>query len=202
LTGFVVAALGMFLLARMSTATTNGEVVRNMVITGLGIGVLMSLFTIIVQNAFRRELLGQVTSAITFFRTLGGSIGVAVLGAIVTNAYTNKVATSVPTALKPFVDVNKLASLNGGSKAINVPAVIAHLGPQGPRLLAQLATNLKGAFVSSVTLAFAIGVVMMILALVATLFLREIPLQGRQTAGQGSDENAEATPEPVSDFAL
>ncbi|HKD77125.1 MAG TPA: MDR family MFS transporter, partial [Ktedonobacterales bacterium] len=60
LTGFVVAALGMFLLARMSTATTNGELVRNMIITGLGIGVLMSLFTIIVQNAFSRELLGQV----------------------------------------------------------------------------------------------------------------------------------------------
>ena len=202
LTGFVVAALGMFLLAHMTTATTNGELVRNMIITGLGIGVLMSLFTIIVQNAFSRNLLGQVTSSLTFFRSLGSSIGVAVLGAIVTNSYTTKVAASVPTALKPFVDVTKLASLNGAAKAINVPAAMAHLGSQAPILLAQLSANLKAGFVSSVTLSFAVGAVMMVLAFVAVIFLREIPLQGRQPAAQVSDEIAEVAPETIPDFAL
>ena len=100
MTGFVVAAFGMFLLAHMTTATTNGELVRNMIITGLGIGVLMSLFTIIVQNAFSRDLLGQVTSSLTFFRSLGSSIGVAVLGAIVTNAYTTKVAAECSDSIE------------------------------------------------------------------------------------------------------
>src|SRR6266567_791673 len=50
--GFIVAALGMFLLSRMVATTAAGEVVRNRIITGLGIGVMMSLFTIVVQNAF------------------------------------------------------------------------------------------------------------------------------------------------------
>jgi len=50
--GFTIAAIGMFMLSRMTPNTSQGEVVRNMLVTGLGIGVMMSLFTIVVQNAF------------------------------------------------------------------------------------------------------------------------------------------------------
>ena len=204
LIGFIVASVGMFLLSRMTIATTSGEVVRNMIITGLGIGVLMSLFTIIVQNAFSRNLLGQVTSSITFFRSLGSSIGVAVLGAIVTNIYTTKVVAGVPTALKPYVDMTKIANLNGASSAVNVQAAVAHLGPQTSVLLGQLATNFKLSFTTSVVVAFTIGMIMMLVAFVTVLFLREIPLQGRKTsfAQQIGDEIGEVAPEPISEFAL
>jgi EmrB/QacA subfamily drug resistance transporter len=202
--GFLVGASGMFLLSRMTPSTTNGELVRNMIITGLGIGVLMSLFTIIVQNAFGQNMIGQVTSSVTFFRSLGSSIGVAVLGAVVTNNFAGKVVASVPTALRPYVDASKLTNQSTASKAVNAPAAIAHLGPQQFQALAlQLATNVKGAFASSVTLAFAIGTVMLLLALVAALFLREIPLRGREPqAGDASVspaavEQLEAVPEIV-----
>jgi len=196
--GFVVGAIGMLLLSRMSPSTTNADLVRNMIVTGLGIGLLMSLFTIVVQNAFSRDMIGQVTSSLTFFRSLGSSIGVAVLGAIVTNAYSSKVASSVPAALAPYVDASKLANQTTASKAIDVPAAIAHLGPQQFQVLAlQLATNVKDAFSTSVTLAFAIGACMLVLALVATLFLREIPLTGRQPAARAASEASEVAPETV-----
>ncbi len=201
--GFVVGATGMFLLSRMTPQTTNGEVVRNMVITGLGIGVLMSLFTIIVQNAFSRDKIGQVTSSLTFFRSLGGSIGVGVLGAIVTNTFSSKVQSSVPAALKPFVDTSKLSNPGTLKSAINVPGALQHLGPQQFQLLAaQFATNVKDSFSSSVTLAFTIGMVMMLVALAATLFLREIPLRGRQPAEKVASEAAEAEPEVVPEAVL
>jgi EmrB/QacA subfamily drug resistance transporter len=207
LAGFAVAAFGMFLLSRMSTSTTNGELVRNMIVTGLGLGILMSLFTIIVQNAFNRDMLGQVTSGITFFRSLGGSIGVAVIGAIVTNDFTSKLATSVPAALKPYVNRSALANLNGSGHAVNVASAFAHLGPEAKLLLGQLAINVKDSFVSSVTLSFTIGVFMMIAAMVVALFLREIPLRGRgevpasaaasETGEPGDVDEAEAVPELI-----
>ena len=201
--GFIVGAIGMFLLSRMSPATTNGALVRNMIITGLGIGVLMSLFTIIVQNAFSRDMLGQVTSSLTFFRSLGSSIGVAVLGAIVTNNYSARVASSVPAALAPFVSASKLANQSTASKAIDAPGAIARLGPQQFHALAlQLAANVKNAFSSSVTLTFTIGAGMMALALIATLFLREIPLAGRRPAVGVGSEVSEAAPEIVPEVAL
>jgi EmrB/QacA subfamily drug resistance transporter len=204
LVGFAVAAFGMFLLSRMTTSTTNGELVRNMIVTGLGIGVLMSLFTVIVQNAFSQEMLGQVTSGITFFRTLGASIGVAVLGAIVTNVYTSKLAASIPAPLKPYVNVSALANLNSNGHAVNVPAAVAHLGPQTAELLKQLAVNGKSSFVSSITLSFTIGMFMMIAAFVVALFLREIPLRGRKlaTADQPAATNfevSEVVPQPLSE---
>ena len=201
--GFVVGAVGMFLLSRMSPATSNGEVVRNMVITGLGLGLLMSLFTIIVQNAFSRDMLGQVTSSLTFFRSLGSSIGVAVLGAIVTNDYSARVASGVPAALKPFVNVSKLTNQSTSSKAVDVHGAIAHLGPQQFGALAtQLATSVKDAFSTSVTLTFAIGTGMMLLALVATLFLREIPLVGRTSTSRVEANASETAPEPVVEMML
>jgi EmrB/QacA subfamily drug resistance transporter len=194
LAGFAVAAFGMFLLSRMTTGTTNGELVRNMIITGLGLGILMSLFTIIVQNAFNRDMLGQVTSGITFFRSLGGSIGVAVIGAIVTNDFTGKLATSVPAPLKPYVNMSALANLNGSGHAVNVAGAFAHLGPEAKLLLGQLAVNVKDSFVSSVTLSFTIGVFTMIAAMVVALFLREIPLRGRE--GKASAAAASESGEP------
>src|SRR5260370_1452513 len=75
--GFAIAAIGMFLLSRMTVTTTQGEIVRNMIITGLGAGVLLSLFTIVVQNAFPYRQLGEVTASLNFFRSIGSTIGVA-----------------------------------------------------------------------------------------------------------------------------
>lgn len=201
--GFVIGSAGMFLLSRMTTATTNGELVRNMVITGLGIGLLMSLFTIIVQNAFSRDLLGQVTSSLTFFRSLGSSIGVAVLGAIVTNDFSSQVKNGIPSALAPYVNVSKLTNESTASKAIDIPSAIMHLGPQQFQALAmQLATHVKDAFATSVTLAFTIGAAMMVLALITTLFLREIPLQGRRPAAGVASEVSEAAPETVPELMM
>jgi MFS family permease len=202
--GFIVGAAGMFLLSRMTPSTTNPELVRNMIITGLGIGVLMSLFTIIVQNAFSRDMIGQVTSSLTFVRSLGSSIGVAVLGAVVTNEFSSQVTKSVPAALAPYVNISALTNQSTASKAINAKAAIMNLGPQQFQALAQqLASSVKDAFSSSVTLAFGIGAGMMVLALLATLFLREIPLAGRQVpAASAGSEASEIVPEPVPEVLL
>ncbi|HEU5366945.1 MAG TPA: MDR family MFS transporter [Ktedonobacterales bacterium] len=101
LAGFVVAAAGMFLLSQMDIHTSNGDLYRNMVITGLGMGVMMSLFTIVVQNAFPIQRIGEVTSTLSFFRSMGSTIGLAALGAVMTNSFTSNLQANIPAALKP-----------------------------------------------------------------------------------------------------
>jgi EmrB/QacA subfamily drug resistance transporter len=81
--GPLVLAIGMFLLSRMNVHTTNGEAARNMVIAGVGIGSMMQVFVISVQNAVSRAHIGSATALTQFSRQMGATIGVTVIGAIV-----------------------------------------------------------------------------------------------------------------------
>jgi len=73
----------MFLLWRMDAHTTNGQAARNMVIAGIGIGSMMQVFVLSVQNAVPRRHIGSATALTQFSRQMGATIGVTVMGAIV-----------------------------------------------------------------------------------------------------------------------
>jgi EmrB/QacA subfamily drug resistance transporter len=81
--GPVVLAIGMFLLWRMDVHTTNAQAARNMVIAGIGIGSMMQVFVLSVQNAVPRRHIGSATALTQFSRQMGATIGVTVMGAIV-----------------------------------------------------------------------------------------------------------------------
>jgi len=78
-----VLAVGMYLLSRMNAETTNGEAARNMVIAGIGLGSMMQVFVLSVQNAVPRARIGAATALTQFSRQMGATIGVTVMGAIV-----------------------------------------------------------------------------------------------------------------------
>ncbi len=81
--GPVVLTTGMLLLWRMGTGTTNGQAARNMVIVGIGIGSMMQVFVLSVQNAVSRAHIGSATALTQFGRQMGATIGVTVMGVIV-----------------------------------------------------------------------------------------------------------------------
>ena len=78
--GSVLVAVGMILFARMNGATSRIEVVRDMVIAGIGMGLVMPVYTVAVQNAAPREHMGAATASTVFFRSIGSTVGVAVFG--------------------------------------------------------------------------------------------------------------------------
>ena len=203
LSGFVVATIGMFLLSQMTIHTSNQDLLRNMIVTGLGIGVMMSLFTIVVQNAFPPRQIGEVTASLTFFRSMGSTIGLAVLGSVLTNGFASNLKTNMPAALKPYIPIDKLTSI--GSTQTNpdaLKAVFAQFGPQGQILFEQLQTAIKVSFASAVTEVFQIGAFMMIAAFIVTLFLREIPLR-KSNAHHAAPSQDGTTEEPLPmDLAL
>jgi MFS family permease len=67
----------------MDVNTTNGEAARNMVVAGIGIGSMMQVFVLSVQNAVSRARIGSATALTQFSRQMGATIGVTVMGAIV-----------------------------------------------------------------------------------------------------------------------
>jgi EmrB/QacA subfamily drug resistance transporter len=81
--GPVVLTAGLLLLWRMGPATTNGQAARNMVIVGIGIGSMMQVFVLSVQNAVPRSHIGSATALTQFGRQMGATLGVTIMGAIV-----------------------------------------------------------------------------------------------------------------------
>ncbi|MFL5654687.1 MAG: MDR family MFS transporter [Ktedonobacteraceae bacterium] len=188
LIGFAVAAVGMFLLSRMDVTTTEGVLVRNMIVTGLGIGVMMSLFTIVVQNAFPFRQLGEVTATLTFFRSIGSTIGVTVMGTIMTNEFQNALQSNMPQTLTRVVPASRLSQLQDPQVLLSPDALariqrgFAAFGPQGSVLFHQLVEAIRVSLATAITNVFVLGFIVMLLGFFVTLFLHEIPLRKSHTA--------------------
>jgi EmrB/QacA subfamily drug resistance transporter len=83
LAGPVVLGTGLFLLSRMDTSTTNAEAALYMVIAGVGIGLMMQVFVIAVQNVVPLRAMGSATALTQFARAIGATVGVTAMGVIV-----------------------------------------------------------------------------------------------------------------------
>jgi len=196
--GFAIGAFGMFMLSRMDVHATGGLVIRNMIITGLGMGVTMSLFTIVVQNAFPLSRMGEVTSSLTFFRSLGSTIGLAVLGTVMTNSFHSAFQNGMPQSLKQVLPPAQVAALQNPQILLSSEAMtklqqgFAAMGAQGEVLFHQLMDLTRSSLDTAITNVFFLGSVMLLLsALVTVLFLKEIPL--RRSFGEAA-HRAEAAP--------
>jgi EmrB/QacA subfamily drug resistance transporter len=81
--GPIVLTAGMALLWRMNVHTTNGQAARNMVVAGVGLGLMMQVFVLAVQNAVPRARIGSATAVTQFSRSIGATLGVTIMGVIV-----------------------------------------------------------------------------------------------------------------------
>lgn len=83
LAGPVVLGTAMFLLSRMDVDTTRGDAIRNMVIAGIGMGLMMQIFVLVIQNTVPVRTLGSATALGQFSRAIGATLGVTLMGVIV-----------------------------------------------------------------------------------------------------------------------
>jgi EmrB/QacA subfamily drug resistance transporter len=167
--GTAVTTVGLLLLSMMDEHTSTFVTSCYFCVLGLGLGLVMQVLVIAVQNAVGYEDLGAATSGASFFRSIGGSFGVAVFGSI----FSNRLAAYTADALRG-------TRLPAGFDAAAVqrdPKILGGLPPEVVgRVLHAYARSIQTVFVWSVPVA--------ILAFALTWFLRESPL--RMTA-QASD---------------
>lgn len=178
-----IAVVGMFLLSRMGATAHNGLVVRNMVITGLGMGTMMSLFTIVVQNAFPFRMLGAVTSTLQFFRSIGSTVGIAVFGSVLTARFTHELPRQIPASVKRVIPPHALAGLSNPSTLLSPSAsaqldrAFARFGPDGAALAKELVRGVRVALAMGADRVFFLGAILLLLSLVTLFFLKEIALK-------------------------
>ena len=157
--GTALLAIGLYLLSTMGLSTTFPVACVYMAIVGLGIGLVMQVLVLAVQNAVPPQHMGTATSATQFFRSIGGTVGVTVFGAIMTARLTSQLAATGGGAL---------AEAAGGLSA--TPEAIAQLPPQVREVL-QLA------LADSISFVFLVGVPAALLAFALSWALKEVPLR-------------------------
>jgi EmrB/QacA subfamily drug resistance transporter len=173
--GILVA--GLYLLSQVTVGTSEIEVVRDLVLIGLGVGVGMPLYLNATQSAVDARYLGVVSSQIQFWRNIGSTVGVAILGAVLSHELTQQIVASIPPQLAGALPAN------GNAQAIFDPAVIQRIPP--PVLVA-----IRSALASSLHDVFLIAAGVAALSVVLSLFLQEVPLRGQTVRGRQPEVEA------------
>jgi EmrB/QacA subfamily drug resistance transporter len=182
LVGLVFMGAGFYLLSTFDVNTTNQTAIEAMILIGLGLGVSMQTYTLVVQNSVSQRDMAVATSASQLSRSIGAAVGLAVLGTILTQGLASSMSKYLPaSALKQFQ-----ASGNSTAGAVFDPAQLAHLPPA-------IAAGIRHGLADALHPVFMAGLPIIAVAFIATLFIKELPL--RQTAhvaaGRGKSVTAE-----------
>jgi EmrB/QacA subfamily drug resistance transporter len=182
--GIAIMGLGLALLSRMTVETSYTNAVIKIVVAGFGLGITMPLYTIAVQNAVPYNLLGVATSSTAFFRSIGGSVGLAILGSVMNNQFASNLMSRLPDAVKGVLPSDMLASLAHNPQALvsleaqaQLQDFLAQMGPQGPAIFEEILQALRQALDSALSEVFLVGFFILVLAFIVNLFIKEIPLR-------------------------
>src|SRR6266545_4959144 len=164
LVGGVVMALAMYLLSRQDAHTTRAQTGLFIAVLGVGMGFLMQTTMLIAQNSVDQKDLGVSSSAATFVRSIGGSFGVSLFGALFNHRFTAEISHRLGAAG---------GRLTGGSGRVD-PATLKQLpAPIRTGVLESLASAIAHVFGWAILFAVAVPLL--------AVFIKEIPLRGRDT---------------------
>jgi EmrB/QacA subfamily drug resistance transporter len=174
--GSILVAFGLILFARMDASTTPGAVLTAMIIAGLGMGLLMPVYTVAVQNAAPARHMGAATASTTFFRSIGSTLGVAIFGSVLLTNYRHDFAKNVPAGVP-----------EGALGAFSNPLLLAQMRPQleaafarysgGAGMLETLFANVRTALLHGLQLIFLGSAVIMSAAVVLNVLLKDVKLR-------------------------
>jgi EmrB/QacA subfamily drug resistance transporter len=193
--GVALIAIGMYLFSSINVETSALLLAARMVVLGLGLGCTFPIFTLAVQSAFPPSRTGEVTAGVQLFRSVGGTVGTAVLGGVMnsqlaarlsdigSDPFVRTMQTIQPDS--PFTNIN-----NDSIQAVLNPTVQAQITSalaQAPASVQDTLTQqfahfldvVKLAFSQSVDHVFLVGTFFMVAAFFIVLFLPQLTLRGR-----------------------
>ncbi len=201
--GMLIAAVGFYLMSTMGIGTTSFTIYSFMVVLGLGMGLVMPTLTIVVQQEFPKHRLGTVTSAATFFRSIGGTIGVTMLNVIMNHsivAKMNDVLTDENVKSDPAIG-GVLTGLSQNTDdlfgAMIYPKALQQALQLTEETTEQVIHYVKVAWTGAFSHVFVIGLIFVALGIVTSLFVGSGKIQ-RDRRGKPEGEEAIA-PKPATE---
>jgi MFS family permease len=178
--GSALMIVGLYLLSTMDTGTSRFTSGVFMAVVGLGMGCLMQITMLVAQNSVEMKDMGVASSSATLFRTLGSSFGVAIMGALFNSR------------------VQDAMSERAGALGSKITEQSAQLDAAS---LAKLPAPAREAYQFAVSdgthAAFVLGALVAVVALVAAVFVKEVPLRGAEPKTEGAPDEPANPKTPV-----
>jgi hypothetical protein len=191
-------AVGLFLMTGLRGTTSLPQMWFWMVIAGIGIGPTLAAFTIVVQNAAPFAQLGAATGALTFFRQVGGTVGLAIAGTLFGSALVTEIPRQMTKAGVPAELANQFAGSSAAADLGGVGGLAEVLGKVPEQFRAMVTSGLHEAFSLAIASALWVSVAAAVVALMVTAIgLPELPLRahhGPAPAGARADDGSEPSP--------
>ncbi|MGP3934304.1 MDR family MFS transporter [Nonomuraea sp. KM88] len=165
--GLLVVAAGLLLLSRLHVDSSEWLIGFDVAVLGTGLGMSMQMLILAAQNGSEPRDMASTTSGVSFFRSLGGAVGVAAFGAILTNRLKDEMAEMLRAA--------NIALPGGSDVKLGSPDAIQRL----PEPIKHIVLE---SFTSGLETVFMVGVPIALIGFVATIFLKELPLRGSTMA--------------------
>jgi EmrB/QacA subfamily drug resistance transporter len=185
--GVALMMVGIYLLAQTTTSTSQMSITIDIVLVGLGLGTTMPLYINAVQSALPQRYLGVGTSQIQFWRNVGGTVSSAVLGTILAQRLPGAIASEIAKVHLPSAFLNVLGKSASNPNQLLDPAQIAasraKLSPQLAPLYDQAIHAVRQAMALTLHDLFLIAIALSAIALVASLFMPDVPLRSRRQPG-------------------
>jgi MFS family permease len=193
--GILAIMGGLFLLGRVTVGTSEVDVVRDLVLIGIGMGVTMPLYINATQSAVAHRYLGVVSSQVQFWRNIGGTVGVSILGAVLSHRLPENIRAGVAALDLPPQAAAAIPS-GGSPQAIfdpaNITATRAGLPEQVQPLFDQVIGAVRSALALTIHDVFLYATVIVAVAAVASLFLTEVPIRAHTPRDRTEPEAAPA----------
>lgn len=183
--GMGIITTGFYLMSRLTPDTSKLQAVGSMLVVGFGLGLVMPILVLAVQDSFPKERRGVVTSSTAFFRSIGGTIGVTVLGVVMNNKALSLVRArldsigSVPPAYAPLM-VNFQAAVARDPESLFAVLVNREAQKAIPaQLLAPVMRTAQEILSKSIQTVFLVGLALVGAGTVAALFMGRARLNHR-----------------------
>ncbi|OIB01757.1 MFS transporter [Paenibacillus sp. LC231] len=170
------------------------------IIFGIGLGLGMPVFSLATQNAVPHNELGVATASSQLFRNLGGTIGIAVMGTVMSNSLTKNLKEALQSTNAPdFSSVDpqlaqQMLSFANPQTLMNKPLIEqtqASLPADVQPLFAQMIDSIRDALGNTLSMVFLTGTLVLVVALLLVFFLKEIPLRTTNQASAPKSEDSE-----------
>ncbi len=168
--GLAIMTVGILALSTLNETTPFWELAIYALLIGVGLGLSMQTVVIALQNSVEMKDLGIATSANTFFRSVGGTVGVAIFGSL----YASQLAIKIPEGVAKLAATNPLALIGATPEKFeqlkNSTTVISEFS-------AELQAVVYHGFVESFQVVFLSAAPITAIGFVLALFMREVPLR-------------------------